>query len=190
MQEDLTATHGRPQARSRAASGNFHDWFPSFPKADFNRKEVWQFSPGSFKMGIADSQAWVGTLNDIRRRARLCFRDPKGKVPAVNFNAAMLPSIARVPKDRVSLPIAVVATAAPEDEDPDDKEDAVAAAAMFCEGFADRGSEEILMNTKDVMGWLVSYRSSMPENEPSSTGGRGGRACACGGQAYLCNRHD
>ena len=141
----------------------WHDFFPAKTKQKFLLEDTWHFSPSSFKQGISVSHCWQARLHDIRRRKNVCYLDKDRKVTAVNFSAAMLPSIDKIPMNLSCQPIALEVKAEAEPEG----EEAAAAAkagAEFLARFDDVGSEEIGMASKEMCGWAVSYRSSEPEN--------------------------
>ena len=144
---------------------HFHDYFPACSKAEFVASHLWQFSPSSFREGIAVSQCWSTTLNDVRRKTNPCFQDKAHILKAVNFKANLLPASTKIPAERMCFPIVVPVVTEEEEIEVAATEADAEAERELRQAIADHGSEAVPMNTRVQSGWSVSYRANEPEKK-------------------------
>ena len=164
----------RPGFESTRMKASFHEYFPAMTKEQFVTQRMFGFAPKSYTEPIGCCQCWSMKLNDVRRRPTPHYLSKHGALTALNFAAQMLPS-QRPSGDRTVWPILVPCTFEVEAAEAADGA-AEAAAVPVAEIPADGGAAaqdtdevEILMNQREVRGWLTSYRRNQPEARPYRT---------------------
>ena len=100
-------------------------------------------------------------MNDIRRKPRVLYENDQSILTGVDFKACMLNIPQRIPAARVCLPTRVPAVDTGAEAEAE--EEGAELQADFISAFGEAGSGEIGMGVQKQMGWLTSYRRSVPK---------------------------